>query len=156
MNKARTAKNHQDDGATVLSALFPTAIMCRNCQYGPVDYKNCDDLYAHHGRRYNGGLGRISNACPRCNWYSGSRQDWMPWDGVVRMGPFQPALHAAAAMERGMVRMGPVRPDPHKAGTPGMTVVHGNLSLSKTRLSLLLHFFSFFFSLNSFLLGGWR
>ena len=87
MNKAQTAKAHQDNGATVLSALFPTAIMCRLCLYGPVDFKSCDDLKAHHGRRSYGALGRTSNACPRCNWFSSSRRAWLTWDGVVRMSP---------------------------------------------------------------------
>ena len=62
---------------------FPNAYQCRRCGCGPVDHTACADLRAHHGERRGGGGGAISNACPKCGWFSANIADWPPWDGRV-------------------------------------------------------------------------
>ncbi len=115
VNKAKTAMNHQEAGNTVLSALFPSAIMCPHCLYGPVDHRNCDDLNAHHGQSYRGRPGIIANDCPRCHWFAGTRQEWLTWDGVTRMGP----LEQDSLLEEPLLSHSCSRPE---RGNPPMTV----------------------------------
>mmetsp|Transcript_18294 Transcript_18294/g.42714 ORF Transcript_18294/g.42714 Transcript_18294/m.42714 type:complete len:770 (+) Transcript_18294:85-2394(+) len=52
---------------------------CPRCNFGPVDFSGCSDLRAHHGEVLANGT-RVNNACPRCNWFSSSRDDWPRWD----------------------------------------------------------------------------
>merc|ERR1719331_1766936 len=59
---------------------------CGRCGFGPVDHRGCSDLSAHHmevsvtgGRRAS-----VSNACPRCDWFTGRLSDWLPWDGELQ------------------------------------------------------------------------
>jgi hypothetical protein len=47
---------------------------CARCWYGPVDHTGCNNLSSHHRE------GLISNACPRCGWFSSSLNDWPDWD----------------------------------------------------------------------------
>ena len=54
---------------------------CAKCGFGPVDHMACDDLRSHHGETV--GATKISNACPRCKWFSSKIQDWPKWDGKV-------------------------------------------------------------------------
>ena len=46
-----------------------------------VDHVACTDLRSHHGEKRGGGL--ISNACPKCSWFSPQITDWPLWDGKV-------------------------------------------------------------------------
>jgi hypothetical protein len=108
VNKAITARNLQEAGTTVLSALFPSAIMCPQCRYGPVDHRNCDDLNAHHGQSYRGSPGIIANDCPRCHFFSSTKQDWLLWDGVIRMDPVEQDL-LLKNLSPGLPGYGPVR-----------------------------------------------
>mmetsp|Transcript_123085 Transcript_123085/g.359351 ORF Transcript_123085/g.359351 Transcript_123085/m.359351 type:complete len:1144 (+) Transcript_123085:57-3488(+) len=57
------------------------AFQCAECRFGPIDHFACGDLEAHHGEDVGGAT--ISNACPRCGWFSGSLSDWPKWDGTV-------------------------------------------------------------------------
>lgn len=65
--------------------MFPNALMCPKCKYGPVDFRDCDDLRKHHGE--NG----VSNACPKCRFFSARRGDWSRWDGVYRADDATPS-----------------------------------------------------------------
>ena len=62
--------------------LFPNSFMCGKCSFGPVDHANCADLRSHHGEDRGSGV-KVSNACPKCGWFSSSIADWPPWDGRV-------------------------------------------------------------------------
>lgn len=64
-----------------LRKLFPNSYMCGKCGFGPVDHVACTDLRSHHGEKR--GIGAISNACPKCAWFSPQVTDWPPWDGRV-------------------------------------------------------------------------
>jgi len=71
-------------GAALMIALrkeFPNAYMCGGCGFGPVDHTACADLRSHHGANHGGA--KISNACPKCGWFSAQLSDWRPWDGNV-------------------------------------------------------------------------
>jgi hypothetical protein len=52
----------------ILRSLFPNSYMCAKCNFGPVEHHHCADLRSHHGEEI--GAGRISNACPKCGWFS--------------------------------------------------------------------------------------
>mmetsp|Transcript_44960 Transcript_44960/g.108678 ORF Transcript_44960/g.108678 Transcript_44960/m.108678 type:complete len:908 (+) Transcript_44960:274-2997(+) len=67
--------------ANLRRAYMGRAFMCGNCKFGPVDHYACGDLMAHHGE--SRGDTNISNACPKCGWFSGRIDDWLMWDGVV-------------------------------------------------------------------------
>jgi hypothetical protein len=64
-----------------LRKLFPNSYMCGKCGFGPVDHVACTDLRSHHGEKR--GAAQISNACPKCAWFSPQVTDWPPWDGRV-------------------------------------------------------------------------
>jgi len=79
------AAGAQGGGAAVQAAmrkLFPNSFMCGKCSFGPVDHANCADLRSHHGEDRGFGV-RVSNACPKCGWFSDNIADWPPWDGRV-------------------------------------------------------------------------
>jgi hypothetical protein len=42
---------------------------------------SCTHLRSHHGEKR--GAAQISNACPKCAWFSPQVTDWPPWDGRV-------------------------------------------------------------------------
>jgi len=65
----------------VLRTLFPHSYMCAKCFFGPVDHFACSNLRSHHGEKYGGGA--ISNACPRCGWFSQDITDWPAWNGKL-------------------------------------------------------------------------
>lgn len=55
--------------------------------FGPVDHRGCDSLRTHHGEvatDRGGGGGHISNACPRCGWFTPSLREWPAWDGLCQ------------------------------------------------------------------------
>mmetsp|Transcript_32561 Transcript_32561/g.59513 ORF Transcript_32561/g.59513 Transcript_32561/m.59513 type:complete len:786 (+) Transcript_32561:78-2435(+) len=52
---------------------------CARCHFGPVDFSGCTNLRSHHGE-VNADGSRVNNACPRCQWFSASREDWPRWD----------------------------------------------------------------------------
>jgi hypothetical protein len=52
----------------ILRSLFTNSYMCAKCNFGPVEHHHCADLRSHHGEQQ--GAGRISNACPKCGWFS--------------------------------------------------------------------------------------
>jgi len=52
---------------------------CARCHYGPVDFDGCSNLRSHHGERRSDGS-VVSNACPRCQWFSASRDSWPRFD----------------------------------------------------------------------------
>ena len=58
--------------------LFPNSYMCGKCHFGPVDHANCADLRSHHHESRGAGV-RVSNACPRCGWFSEHVTDWPKW-----------------------------------------------------------------------------
>ena len=60
---------------------FPNAYQCGRCGHGPIDHMACYDLQAHHGEQH--GAARISNACPRCNWFSPEISHWPKWNGTL-------------------------------------------------------------------------
>jgi len=76
----------QDAAATAefMRREYPNAVQCPRCSAGPVIPENCCDLQAHHGEHAQGGRGRISNACPACQFFSRERGDWVRWNGQMR------------------------------------------------------------------------
>jgi len=56
-----------------------SAYMCPNCNFGPVDHKNCHNLQTHQGEI--SGKGKINNACPKCKYFTSKLSDWLKWDG---------------------------------------------------------------------------
>jgi len=64
-----------------LQRTYPNALQCPrpHCGAGPVLPEGCYNLGTHHGER--AGRGFISNACPKCGFFSRERSDWRPWDG---------------------------------------------------------------------------
>ena len=51
---------------------------CPECSYGPIYHTNCGDLAAHNGNK--SGTGKISNRCPKCNYFSRYIRNWKRWD----------------------------------------------------------------------------
>jgi len=68
--------------AKQLKEQMPDARQCKECGFGPVDKKACDDLAAHHGQELGGGF-MINNSCTRCGWFSPAWGDWPLWDGEI-------------------------------------------------------------------------
>jgi len=58
------------------------AFQCGHCNFGPIDHYACSDLGAHHGEEVAHGV-KVSNACPKCGWFSDAIDDWPQWDGAV-------------------------------------------------------------------------
>jgi hypothetical protein len=91
---AVTAVRHQRTGDLLqyeeLNALagamsFPR--QCGRCGFGPVDSTGCHDLRTHHGDvavAADGNSSQISNACPRCGWFTSSLRNWPAWDGETQ------------------------------------------------------------------------
>lgn len=59
---------------------------CGRCGFGPVDHRGCSNLRTHHMEVSvrGGSRSSVSNACPRCDWFTGSLEDWPPWDGELQ------------------------------------------------------------------------
>jgi rubredoxin len=67
-----------------MRSLFPNSYMCPRCGCGPIEHEACDNLKSHHNERRGGKGGtlvKVSNACPRCGFFSKEISDWKPWDG---------------------------------------------------------------------------
>mmetsp|Transcript_29241 Transcript_29241/g.78523 ORF Transcript_29241/g.78523 Transcript_29241/m.78523 type:complete len:408 (+) Transcript_29241:97-1320(+) len=60
---------------------MPRARQCPKCSFGPIDHFGCGDLQAHQGQRV--GSARISNRCPKCDFFSPELRDWPTWDGEL-------------------------------------------------------------------------
>ena len=71
----------QADLTSALRKQFPGAYQCGSCGFGPVDHAACADLRRHHGEKTAHGV--ISNACPKCGWFSEKIAEWPAWDGNV-------------------------------------------------------------------------
>ena len=56
---------------------------CPKCSFGPVEHGNCEDLSSHHGETV-GENGKISNACPKCNFLGDHISEWVKWDGTLQ------------------------------------------------------------------------
>ena len=69
-----------------LAAAMTDPRQCGRCGFGPVDHSGCSDLRYHHMeiRVRGGSRAAVSNACPRCGWFTGRLQDWAPWDGEMQ------------------------------------------------------------------------
>ena len=84
VQRASARESAVSSGAAVqetLRKLFPNSYMCGKCGFGPVDHVACTDLRSHHGEKRGGA--QISNACPKCAWFSPQVTDWPLWDGRV-------------------------------------------------------------------------
>ena len=81
MTKHAGSGKEEQETKAMLRALFPNSYMCGKCNFGPVDHHHCADLRAHHGQALPGA--KISNACPKCGWFSAAISDWPTWDGRV-------------------------------------------------------------------------
>ena len=82
MAKLASSGQKEQETKVMLRKLFPNSYMCGKCNFGPVDHTACANLRSHHGAMGRGGS-RISNACPKCGWFSENLSDWPPWDGRV-------------------------------------------------------------------------
>ena len=56
------------------------AVQCPSCGFGPIVHSYCDDLETHHNQNVGNGI-KISNTCPRCNFFSSSIKNFVPWNG---------------------------------------------------------------------------
>lgn len=96
VNRLRAAREYRErfHCANVLLAkqlqirLGDTARQCKRCGFGPMDYFGCNDLQAHQGQiiAVNAdGQARavISNACPKCGWFSPFIHEWPKWNGEL-------------------------------------------------------------------------
>lgn len=75
------AASKEDLRAQLRRQYLGRAFQCSECGFGPIDHFACSDLEAHHGEDVGGGV--ISNACPRCKWFSPDLADWPKWDGSL-------------------------------------------------------------------------
>jgi hypothetical protein len=73
------------NGEGALGALFPNALMCPKCLTGPVLAAYCDDMEAHHGQLFAGCSAPVDNSCKHCGWFGATKQQWVPWDQVIRL-----------------------------------------------------------------------
>jgi len=82
--ESSTSRGEHDAQATAefMQRQYPHAVQCPQCGAGPVIPENCPNLETHHGQA--SGRGRISNACPSCQFFSRERSAWVPWDGKMR------------------------------------------------------------------------
>lgn len=86
LRNERTAETLGFEELNNLAAGMRDPRQCARCGFGPVDYTGCSDLQAHHmefGVR-GGTQSRVSNACPRCGWFTGSIHNWPSWDGHLQ------------------------------------------------------------------------
>jgi hypothetical protein len=82
MAKHASSGQKEQETKAMLRKLFPNSYMCGKCSFGPVDHTACSNLRSHHGQTSRGGS-RVSNACPKCGWFSEDLSHWPPWDGRV-------------------------------------------------------------------------
>jgi hypothetical protein len=79
--------------AKMLRRNMPNARQCKQCGWGPMAFKACSDLQAHHGQvvatlvasenEADERVVKIDNSCPRCGWFARERKAWPKWDGVI-------------------------------------------------------------------------
>ena len=50
--------------AAQLATLFPNAVQCGSCGFGPVDHVACEDLASLHGLEYLGGAVHVGSSSP--------------------------------------------------------------------------------------------
>ena len=111
-------KRQQAGGALLakqLRSLLKDARQCKECKWGPLDFRDCDNLSAHHDQviaKANietaleaGGEARevqvkIDNSCPRCGWFSSNLQGWPKWDGNLHYDALPSRFEAAELVER--------------------------------------------------------
>ena len=99
ISKNNSTASSDADGASTelfqrqLRSQFRDALMCPQCNFGPVLLQGCHDLHAHHLQP----VGRtcIDNRCPICGFLAETAEEWTHWDGVVR--DLQPQAQALAA-----------------------------------------------------------
>ena len=60
---------------------FPSALQCRRCGFGPIDFHGCWDLRTHHNQ--TSGVGTTNNSCPRCGWFTREKNDLQEWNGIL-------------------------------------------------------------------------
>ena len=111
-------KRQQAGGALLakqLRSLLKDARQCKECKWGPLDFRDCDNLSAHHDQviaKANietaleaGGEARevqvkIDNSCPRCGWFSSNLSGWPKWDGNLHYDALPSRFEAAELVER--------------------------------------------------------
>ena len=116
---AVTAGKRQQAGGALLAkqlkTLLKDARQCKECKWGPLDFRDCDNLSAHHDQVISkatvetaleaGGEARevqvkIDNSCPRCGWFSSNLQGWPKWDGNLHYDALPSRFEAAELVER--------------------------------------------------------
>ena len=115
---AAAGKRQQAGGALLakqLRTLLKDARQCKECKWGPLDFRDCDNLSAHHDQVISkatvetaleaGGEARevqvkIDNSCPRCGWFSSNLQGWPKWDGNLHYDALPSRFEAAELVER--------------------------------------------------------
>ena len=114
-----TAGKRQQAGGALLAkqlkTLLKDARQCKECKWGPIDFRDCDNLSAHHDQVISkatvetaleaGGEARevqvkIDNSCPRCGWFSSNLQGWPKWDGNLHYDALPSRFEAAELVER--------------------------------------------------------
>eukprot|EP00401_Gymnodinium_catenatum_P038916 CAMPEP_0117545280 /NCGR_PEP_ID=MMETSP0784-20121206/46013_1 /TAXON_ID=39447 /ORGANISM="" /LENGTH=740 /DNA_ID=CAMNT_0005342121 /DNA_START=207 /DNA_END=2429 /DNA_ORIENTATION=- len=92
LSSVRVVRNGRTGDALNLDELNDLAAgmadprQCAQCGFGPVDYRGCANLRAHHMEVAvrGGNQSRVSNACPRCGWFTSSLNRWPGWDGDLQ------------------------------------------------------------------------
>ena len=115
IGKLRLEPEKAADAGTILLSrqlkkLMPHARQCPDCGWGPMDFRACADLQAHHGqvvKVMHRAVGpdtetfevSIDNSCPRCGFFSAKRKAWPKWNGEIHQdelaSPFEAADQAA-------------------------------------------------------------
>jgi len=67
-----------------LADAMPSPRRCAHCWFGPVDHTGCNNLASHHGERRGvyGAAAAVSNACPRCGWFTHNLSAWPAWQAA--------------------------------------------------------------------------
>mmetsp|Transcript_60168 Transcript_60168/g.188446 ORF Transcript_60168/g.188446 Transcript_60168/m.188446 type:complete len:1143 (+) Transcript_60168:55-3483(+) len=94
-----SAPSKQDLEAQLRRQYLGRAYQCAECAFGPIDHFACGDLEAHHGEDVGGAT--ISNACPRCSWFSPELRDWPQWNGAIPKEALEHSAQATACEDGG-------------------------------------------------------
>jgi len=92
LDSVRMVRSERTGDALRLEELNDLAVamadprQCARCGFGPVDHRGCSDLRTHHMEITTGGASRsqVSNACPRCGWFTRELSNWPSWDGNLQ------------------------------------------------------------------------
>jgi hypothetical protein len=123
-NEEERRKAEHDLREKQLRAAYPNGLMCPKCKFGPIDVRGCSDLTTHHNEQVAGGRA-ISNACPKCKFFTGHVSGWAKWDGILReFGERE----SEAAQQPSQDAGAPVRA--HPALSPAAAQMHGRDSRS--------------------------